>query len=502
MRLRLSADEKTLVEQALGGRNAEDLRAVPARATFAVGGDEDRARLASFRAAGFPAVTDGVPTILRATAWLAHEGENRNELVFVKEELPRAAEKIREPNFLIMDFNHSSMRASEHPPAIGLWYRAAFAFDPHARGLTGDQPGAWGILLQGISWAWAFPTYAAELIAEQERHGAVRFSMGCLPTVSEFVTGADGRRKEIAHDPVFFALSALNVPHADPDAWGFMTDNDNATQDLATETLLVNNAASTAAAIPTTNTLTAGSTPITHYVYVPNTTDLPVNGIGPITWVTIPSTTVTTDASPRLPTPKEPLLMADNTPVDATALTTKVAELAAANETLKADLAKALETATAAGADVETLTTKLAELETARDGLKSELAASITLVEQYKSEVAAFMAERQEREKAQFEAAKKTKLAERVEALPDAFKAAHVKRDEAARTRVEAKWAEMTDEQWETYKTDELLVGFAVASESTAGMFLRKSREEGQLPLGAGGEQNSRKARIRALLNK
>ncbi len=483
MAINWSAEERAATEVLLGGRSVHDLRFLPTRATFAVGDDSDRAKLASFRSASIPMVTDGYPTILRATAWLAHEGENKNGLIFVKEELGAAAARIKEPNFLIMDFNHSAVRVSDHPKAIGLWHRATMAFDSRARGIDGTRAGAWGILLEGISWAWAFPDYAAELIAEQDRHGAVRFSMACLPTASEFIEGADGRQREIAHDPIFFTNSSLNVPNADPDAWGFMTDNDQNVQDAATQNLL---AASTITA-STTNVANYTLTVDPSWIYIPNTT----TGVDYVRLITTAS--------------KEHVPMSEPT-LDLSALTAKVAELAAENETLKANLVSAEAVATErdrALAEAEAAATKLAETETSRDALVAELASSRDMVTKYETEIAGFMAERAAKEQEQFEAAKRQKLAERIDALPESYRAVHAKKSDEAKARVETKWADMTDEAWDAYRDEELLVGLSVASESKEGMYLRKSRAEGALPLGgAMGEVNSRKSRIRALLDK
>jgi hypothetical protein len=492
---------------------ADQFRLVPARATFSLGDDDDRVRLAQFKTAGFPAVTDGLPTILRATAWLAHEGENKNGLIFLREELPAAAAKIAEPNFLIMDFNHSSMIRNDHPKAIGLWYKATVAFDRHARGVSGQEPGLWGVMLQGISWAWAFPDYAQALLGEQDRMGAVRFSMGCLPTTSEFVTGADGKQKEIAHNPIFFALSALNVPQADPDAWGFMTDNTNAMTETATNTLLSDPAAPAAPAAPGASS-TPGGLVVLNTATASSANCTTTGGtflqptIAGASWVYVPTTTVTTTPYIFATTPSEKT-MADT--VDVSALTAKVAELAAENETLKAELVEAKKaaetheaTAKQAAVDLDAEKTKLAELETVRDVTKGELAASIDLVQKYEAEIAAFRTEREAAERAQTEAAKAAKLAERIAGLPETYRSAHEKKDAEPKARVEAKWADMNDEQWESYKTEELLIGLAGAGEGrTAGMYLRKSREEGTLPVGAAGpDSTSRMARIRALLDK
>jgi chromosome segregation ATPase len=190
------------------------------------------------------------------------------------------------------------------------------------------------------------------------------------------------------------------------------------------------------------------------------------------------------------------------------ALTDKVATLSAENETLKGDLVLAkgavdinARAATDATAALEAATTKVAELETLRDtvaGERDTLAASLAAMT---AELETFRAAAAATETARLASEKAATLAKRVEKLPEGYRAAHAKKSDEARSRVEAKWADMTDEAWDAYLADELLVGMAVASEGPAGMFLRKSREEGALTLGAGAGP-SRKARINAILKK
>jgi len=174
-----------------------------------------------------PMVTDGEPTKLLVTAWMVHEGKNNNNLVFRAEDLRPAAEKLTSPNLLPMDWNHSAVVPKDGASkAIGVWYSAEALYDENAY----EGRGALGIQAKGIVWAWAFPEYAAEMLASQRERGFVEFSMACIPTAVESGRDMDGPY-EIAVEPVFFTLSALNVPPADPDATGQIENFDQLPED-------------------------------------------------------------------------------------------------------------------------------------------------------------------------------------------------------------------------------------------------------------------------------
>lgn len=197
-----------------------DVRFVTARATVR---QMDEAQLPDSAlstvmqtAAWMPLVTDGEPTKLLVTAWLAHEGINDNRLAFRAEDLAEAARKIAPPNVLPMDWNHSAVvPQNDLPKAIGVWYAAEAKWNPEAKGGAGAQ----GIEAKGVVWAWAFPEQASEMLAMQTARGYVEFSMACIPKMAESKYDDNGPY-DLAYDPVFFTLSALNVPPADKDALG------------------------------------------------------------------------------------------------------------------------------------------------------------------------------------------------------------------------------------------------------------------------------------------
>jgi hypothetical protein len=173
--------------------------------------------------AGFiPLKTSGEPTKLLVTSWMVHEGKNNNNLVFRAEDFASAAERISAPNILPMDWNHSAVLHKEGvPKAIGVWYSAEAKFDEAAY----EGRGAHGILAKGIVWAWAFPEYAQEMLEQQRQRGYIEFSMACIPNQVERGRDQNGPY-EVAIEPVFFTLSALDMPPGDPDAKGMIENAD------------------------------------------------------------------------------------------------------------------------------------------------------------------------------------------------------------------------------------------------------------------------------------
>lgn len=430
------------------GRTVRDLRLVQARATvqpLAAVPEADRARIAAAAeavletAGGPPLITDGEPTKMLVTAWMCHEGRNTNGLFFVREELPAAAAKIKAPNVLPMDWNHSAVLGwSFDQKAIGVWLSAEYAFDPRARG----GQGAWGILAQGVMWAWAFPDYADTMLAEQERHGHLEFSMACLPTTTEVGQDETGRF-EIAHHPVFFTLSALDVPPADPDCLGTGQEGAYDADTHAEQRRRMTHAASAGAAA--------------------------------------------TDPGH----PQEDIAMPDPNPLEA-----RVAELSTQLDEARTAAAASAASATGAAAEaaeraarvaaleaeVADLTARVAEARTATDAVRAELeaanAASAALQEQLtaaQARVATF-------EAAEAEAAATQRLAARIAELPEAYRAAHARRPEAERTAVETRWRNASDEQWVAIQADLAVVGGLKAVD-----YLRLSHDEGGTALPAGG---------------
>jgi len=182
-----------------------------------VDSDDPKLAQAMVRCAAFvPMVTEGEPTKLLVSSWLAHEGKNNNGLVFRAEDFPNAAERITAPNLLPLDWNHSAVIPKEGvPKAIGAWYEAVSAWDASAY----EGRGAWGIHAKGVVWAWAYPEYASEMVRMYQEQGYLEFSMACIPAAVEMGRDIHGPFT-VAIRPVFFTLSALTQAPGDPDAIG------------------------------------------------------------------------------------------------------------------------------------------------------------------------------------------------------------------------------------------------------------------------------------------
>lgn len=153
--------------------------------------------------AGPSLVVDGKPRMLHLSAFIAHEGFNNNNDGFIADELKAI---VNEGNLFqgsyagIIDHHHDL-------DPIGYWYDAEYAFDPLAQ--------KYGILAHGAIWAWRFQEIADKLLAEQVREGTVAVSMACLSKDVEHVDDG-GKGKDIIHNPTFIAASVLtDFPPAD-----------------------------------------------------------------------------------------------------------------------------------------------------------------------------------------------------------------------------------------------------------------------------------------------
>lgn len=379
--------------------------------------DVQQARVASW----MPMVSKGEPTKLKVKAWMCHEGRNNNGLVFLAEDLPAAAAKIASPNLLPMDWNHSAVRPSwdydTDPKAIGVWYKAECKTNPKAKG----GQGAVGIEVEGVVWAWAFQEQATEMLAMQQQNGYVEFSMACIPSASQLGADENGPY-EIAIEPVFFTLSALNMPPADPDARGMIE------RDVDDDEIDVDDCQAKAASL-------AGSRDSTE------------DG------------------------------MDENMKVALEAALEANAVLKAELEATQGAVTELQARVTAQASEVEAVKATAEEMAIAKDALAQELAnATATLqatlgeLDTAKAELAAIEAERATVVRA---ARWETRFAE----LPESYRAAFAKRTEEEQARFVARWAEATDAEWEEFKSD-LLVGFGDVKLS----YLMLSRHEGPLP--------------------
>src|SRR3954465_6897564 len=138
-KLIVTAEQAKKIEAKLpAGRTIDDLRLIRCAAKI-VETDADPAEIAlvaqAVETSGQPPLlTNGKPTIMRLVVWMAHEGINLNRQSFLADDLGPAADAIRLPNVLPMDWNHSAFRSmSMDDKAIGVWYTAEKRWDPEAK---------------------------------------------------------------------------------------------------------------------------------------------------------------------------------------------------------------------------------------------------------------------------------------------------------------------------------------------------------------------------------
>lgn len=410
-----------------------------------------------------PVITDGKPTVMRMTAWMAHEGVNDNGLAFVREELPAAAERISQDNPLVCDFNHAAVKGGEFP-IIGMWHKAAYAFDAAAN--------KWGIITTGVMFAWLFPEIAQAMLADQARNGHLRYSMACIGDSYEYSNLA-GRSIQIAHNPVFFTNSLLDVTPADPAAIGHVA--------LAGDPVPPPGPVGTPVLHDPKNKTPVDPNVDPENPIPPSGSDgsLPVNALLAelqalvATWG-LPNRQLPINEIPG-PTPQEKKAMED--------LQAKINELIpklAENEQLRsanADLTAKLALLQEQVKNLQTYEATALDLKLTKETLQGEY--DVVLAEntalkaanaELTAKVDAFEADRSATEKA-------AQLAARVAELPDAVRAAHAKSSDDVRAKREANWASKTPEEWEFYKAEELSIAPAVKIG-----YLQRSDAQGALP--------------------
>lgn len=393
------------------GRKLSDIRLIRCNARLAVAEDlstDEQTLIAkAVETSGAPPLlTAGKPTIMRIVAWMVHEGVNKNRQSFLADDLGAAADAIRLPNILPMDWNHSAFRMmSQDPKAIGVWYHAEKRWDAEAL----EDKGAYGILVHGIVWSWLFPDYATEMLAEMQRKREIGFSMACLPTTVEISKDANGPY-EILHKPIFLTNSALDVPAADPDAIGIGVEGSS---DPDLETYL-------------TKVLTQS---------------------------TIPEAQLPLAAS--LTKKKEEQM---------DELETKVTELSAKLETASAQIAllvaaegklgEAEAALTVATTTIESLRTELAEVTTSRDALVAAAAIAATEMAAVKAELETAQAALAKIAAVEDAAVAKARYEARLATLPESYREALTKRPEEDQARFSKKWTEASDEAWTEFAAD------------------------------------------------
>ena len=290
--------------------------------------------------------------------------------------------------------------------------------------------GAWGILLSGVMMAWLFPNIADTILADQARNGYTRNSMACMSRGIEFKSDADGPY-QILHNPVFFTLSVLDVPPADKAAIGKAVEGSSDPQCEATM-----------------------KDQLLHKASV-----------------------VTPPMSPQAPVVLQEAVMTD----EETKALTEAAAAAQAQLTEQT-------------AELESMKSRLVEVETARDAVAAELEKANVEIARVSDELKAASEKLAAFESAEAATAHAARVASRIASLPETYREAHAKKDEAARTRVETKWAAMSDEEFEQYKAEELL--FAVGSMKVG--YVERSEKEGFLQTGTAPEDEEFAAKIKS----
>lgn len=425
-----------LVRSIPDGYTVDDIRILKASATVepvtALDPEQQLAISAFQQASPEPIGPDGKPTVMRVMCWMVHEGVNDNRQYFVKAELEEVAKDLfKAPSFGVMDWNHAAARPfTEDPKVIGLWYKADFAFD--------EKAGKWGILATGMMWSWLFPDHADILLAEQARKGVMSFSMAALPSSIETRRDANGNAIQVLHNPVFFTVSALDVPPADPDSTGVGTEDPEVDSVQLHQRLLAAALSHPwkAAEIQHASQSKQGE----HHMEDTTNSEL----IQKLTEDRVKAEQALAQLS---------LAHASETEV----LTASVNEL-----TTK----------------LQDATTKVSELETVREGLVKDIEQAAARIAELEAEVAALVVIKNEVEAQKAEEARKTVIASRIADLPENIRLIHASKDEDTRNRIEDKWAGMEDSVWTAYLKDELL-GY---SPSLHVSFLDRSLAAGRLP--------------------
>jgi hypothetical protein len=437
-KLLISREQAQKIEAKLpAGRSLDDIRLIHCSATVSevALADMDSATqelLATdpATAGGPPLITNGKPTVMRVVAWMAHEGINKNRDSFLADDLGPAADAIRLPNVLPMDWNHSAFKSwMDEPKAIGIWYTAEKRWDPTAKGGTG----AYGIMAQGMVWSWLFPDHATEMLAEQARNGKIDFSMACLPGSVTLATDANGQYA-ILNKPTFLTLSALDVSPADVDATGLGVEG-SSDPDLETEL------------------------------------GRRISG------------TPSKSAAPELPLAAARTSVAQMTEEDMEELQAQLAELKAQVATLtaaqeqlvvrEAELQEANNT-------IEAQRNEITEVTTTRDAFVAELAAVNEILASTQAELAAANASLSEAAALEEATANTARYETRLSALPETYRTALEARSEEDQTRFRTKWTTAPDEAWAEFAA-EILTAF----ESVRTSMVDRSRAEGgTLPTG------------------
>lgn len=166
-------------------------------------------------------IIDGKPRMLHISAVIVHEGVNRNSDQFIGDELRAAVQESKlfgDGYAGIIDVDHDFL-------PVGYWYKSEFVTDPK----TETQ----GILAHGAIWAYLNPETADRILAQQHRDGFVRVSMAAISKAEDVdfdMNEETGQWVKTMHNPVFLGATVLLDQDAgDKDAKGVAEEDPNAT---------------------------------------------------------------------------------------------------------------------------------------------------------------------------------------------------------------------------------------------------------------------------------
>lgn len=391
-------------------------------------------RTAANTAALKPVGDNGLPRMLKISAFIMHGGglPNNNGDAFLDADLKEAVDAglFGPPYFGMIDFNHDFT-------AYGVWYNSKFELDP----ATGTN----GVLAEGAVFAWRYSEIADQMLAQQQRQGFMDVSMGCLPSWVEPGVTADGRSFDILRKPILFTTSLLTVPKGDLAARGMGTENPVEMHDL--EQPLMHKTAKLAIEPH------LSKADISNLMEVAMTIEELVEAFRKVV------------AEENRAQYDEIVAAALKLPTVQTELTTATAKIAELT-TEKA----AVET------QLEEAKTSVQELETVKASLEGKLTDQSAELETLRAfKATADAAELENAKTAKWNA----RLAELCKTARDAFDA----RDEESKTKLQSRWTEYDQEEWELLRDSLNATKFNVSNQ-----YEDMSNKEGLLP-GAGGEK-------------
>lgn len=385
----------------------------------------------------------GQPTVMKIVAWMAHEGINMNRQAFLAADLQALAPTLfREPNFGVMDFNHSAARVlfNEEPKIIGVWYKAEYRYDEAAQ--------RYGLLATGMMFSWLFPDHADSLLADQERLGHMRFSMMALPRPLEDMQDENGAYS-IIHNPAFMSVSALDVNPADMHSVGVGSETIAVTEEGLRQRLITAALDRPWQQSSIIETITDASKPEGAAMDEQKLVEL-------------------TEAKTKLDIEVAQLREANIT------LQRKYDDAIVAHDTEVAEFTQAVEELKRLN---EELGTKVTETEVARDSANSERDAVTAKIAELETELNSLKEFKATTDAEVAKQAAEVKLAARKAKLPESYLEAFSKRPAERQAALEEKWLAMEDDAFEAYLEDEL--GYVP---NTKLSYFERSRREEVLP--------------------